>query len=306
MKRLVIVYNPRSSHFKNVEEDVIEPARHLSGWMVAKYEVAQIGVDENTRRLAKLLQNDDLVIAAGGDGTATIAVNGVMMAPAKNVRLGVMSYGNFNDVSRTFGDMKFKEILESNAHVVWPLRCVVDGKHWRYAMCYVTVGMFAEACAVFDEPKTRKTLRKGGKRTLFSLFSLVKWWLREHKRSFIPSFYLGDASGDMLDKTSSSDYMAVNGLTVAKIMKGGRMFRDNKEFLSTTGELTRFWKLFGFMTKAVLKQVPAEKSELDLLKFNRPASVMIQAEGEYAELKDVKKIEVRKSTKPLLAVIRSK
>lgn len=306
MKRLVIVYNPRSSHFKDVEEDVIEPARHLSGWMVAKYEVAQIGVDENTRRLAKLLQDDDLVIAAGGDGTATIAVNGVMMTPAKNVRLGVMGYGNFNDVSRTFGDMKFKEILESNAHEVWPLRCVVDGKHWRYAMCYVTVGMFAEACAVFDEPKTRKTLRKGGKRTLFSLFSLVRWWLREHKRSFIPSFYLGDASGDMLDKTGSSDYMAVNSLTVAKIMKGGRMFRDQKDFLSTTGELTRFWKLFGFMTKAVFKQVPAEKSELDLLKFNRPASVMIQAEGEYAELKDIKKIEVRKSTKPLLAVMRSK
>lgn len=306
MKRLVIVYNPRSSHFKDVEENVIEPARHLTGWMVAKYEVAKIGVDENSRRLAKILKDNDLVIAAGGDGTASVAVNGVMLSSVKNVRLGVMGYGNFNDVSRSFGDMNFEEIIQANAHEVWPLRCIVNGKHWRYAMCYVTVGMFAEACAVFDEPKTRKTLRKGGRRTVFSLLTLVKWWFREHKRVFLPSYYLSDVSGDSVDKTATSDYMAVNSLTVAKIMKGDRLFRNKKEFLSATGELTRFWKLFGFMLKAVFKRIPAETSELDILRFNCPANVMIQAEGEYAELKDVKTIEVRKSAKPLLVVMRSK
>ena len=64
MRRLVIVYNSRSSHYKQVEEDVIEPARHLSGWMIGKFEIAQTSPEDNARRLAKYLVDDDLVIAA--------------------------------------------------------------------------------------------------------------------------------------------------------------------------------------------------------------------------------------------------
>ncbi len=306
MRRLVIVYNSRSSHYKQVEEDVIEPARHLSGWMIGKFEIAQTSPEDNARRLAKYLVDDDLVIAAGGDGTATIAINGVMMAPAKNVRIGVTGYGNFNDVARCFGNLKFDEIINANAHEVWPLRCVVDGKHWRFAMCYVTVGMFADACAVFDEPKTRKVLRKGGRKIVYSLFSLATWWLKNHKRIFLQSYNLGDASGDSIDKTGTSDYMAINSPSVAKIMKGERMLANRTEFLSTTGELTRFWKMIGFMLKSVFKKIPSEKSDYDVLKFNRPANVMIQAEGEYSQLENVSKIEIRKSSKPLLAIMKSK
>jgi len=306
MKRLIIVYNSRSSHFKNVEEDVIEPARHLRGWMVARFEVAQTSVEDNVCRLAKFLIDDDLVIAAGGDGTATIAVNGVMATQAKNVRIGVLGYGNFNDTARCFGNMKFEEIIEGSAQEVWPLRCMVNGRLWRYAMCYVTVGMFAEACAVFEQPKTRKTLRKGGKRTAYSLISLAKWWLKEHKQVFLPSFELGDSSGDSIEKPGASDYMAINSPTVAKIMKGCQAYLDKKEFYCTTGVLTRFWKMVGFMLKSVFRKIPTEKTDYDFLAFKQPSNVMIQAEGEFVKLENVSKIEICKTSKPLLAVVRKK
>lgn len=307
MKRLVIVYNSRSSHYKDVEEDVIEPSRHLRGWMVARFEVAQVGVDENAHRLAKILQDDDLVIAAGGDGTASVAINGVMLTHAENVRIGVMGYGNFNDVARSFGNMSFEEIVKSDATEVWPLNCAVNGKHWRYAMCYVTVGMFANACAVFDEPKTRKTLRKGGKRTVYSLFALLGWWFRQHRKTvFLPDFALGDASGDTLDKSNLSDYLAINSLSVAKIMKGEKMITKRKEFLSSMGRLTRFWKMVGFMLKSVFKKVPADVTEYDSLLFEKPAELMLQAEGEYVKLDKVSKIEICKSNRPLRAVMKEK
>ena len=45
MKRLIIVYNPRSSHFRDVKEQVIEPARHMRGWMVARFEVSKDDVN---------------------------------------------------------------------------------------------------------------------------------------------------------------------------------------------------------------------------------------------------------------------
>ncbi|MBR6811091.1 hypothetical protein IKM56_01475 [Candidatus Saccharibacteria bacterium] len=306
MQRIVIVYNPRSSHAKEVEEKVIEPARHLGGYVLAKFEVADAIVDINADRLAKILFDNDLVVVAGGDGTATVAINGIMLSKAKNVRLGVQGFGNFNDLARSLGNMSFDEIIEAKTHEVWPLECVVNGKHWRYGMCYFTIGMFAEACAVFDDPKTRKTLRKGGRKLIFSLFTLAKWWLKQHKRSFLPSFLLGDASGDFVDKTGASDYMAVNSLTVAKIMKGDRFFTKKKEFLSATGELTRFWPMVSFMLKSIFKRIPGDTSELDVLRFGTPSRVTVQAEGEYAELEDVKKIEIAKSDKPLLVVTRTK
>lgn len=304
MKRLIIVYNPRSSHFRDVKEQVIEPARHMRGWMVARFEVSKDDVNVNAKRLAQILSDNDTVIAAGGDGTASAATNGVMLSEAKNVRLGVMGMGNFNDTARCFGNLKFDDIEKARAEEVWPLDCSVNGRHWRYANCYVTVGMLAESCEVFEEPKTRKTLRKGGKKTLFSLFSLLGWWMKNHKKAFMPSFSLMDSSGDEIDKTGVSDYLAVNSLTAAKIMKGGDYYADEKDFLSSTGELGSFWKMVGYMLKAVFKGVPGEASEYDRLTFNMPSKVAIQAEGEYDTLENVKVIEVRKSKKPLLVLMK--
>ena len=121
MKRLILVYNPRSSHYVQVKKDVVDRLRGLKGWMIGKYEVADTDVDDNAKRLAKVLENGDLVIAAGGDGTANIAANGIMVSGCDGVRLGVLGYGNFNDMARTFGRPSLDEILNSEAREVWPL-----------------------------------------------------------------------------------------------------------------------------------------------------------------------------------------
>ena len=121
----------------------------------------------------------------------------------------------------------------------------------------------------------------------------------------MPSFSLMDSSGDEIDKTGVSDYLAINSLTAAKIMKGGDYYAEKKDFLSSTGELNRFWSMVGFMLKAVFKKVPGESSEYDRLTFNVSSKVAIQAEGEYDTLENVKAIEVRKSKKPLLVLIKA-
>ena len=78
--RLILVLNPRSSQYAAVTREILEPARKLKGWTVGKFELDLGDVDENAVRLAGILQDGDLVVAAGGDGTASVAVNGVMMA----------------------------------------------------------------------------------------------------------------------------------------------------------------------------------------------------------------------------------
>ena len=99
LKKLVLVYNPQASHHLAVETEVLSVVRNLTDWLVGKYEVGAGGVCENAKRLSEILSDGDLVIVAGGDGTATMAANGVMLS-GKDVTLGVLGYGNFNDTAR--------------------------------------------------------------------------------------------------------------------------------------------------------------------------------------------------------------
>ena len=305
MKRLVLVYNPRSSHFLQVKEGVIEPLRGLKGWMLGKFEVADTDVDDNARRLARILEDGDLVVAAGGDGTANIAVNGIMLSGRNGVRLGVLGYGNFNDMARTFGKPNLDEILGGKAREVWPLECKINEKHWRYGMCYFTIGMFAEACAVFDSPKTRRSLRKGKKSIFFSIRVLAGWWFKERKkRRFMPECKLGNSSDEYVPSNGASDYMAINSKTVARMMRGGDYCTQKEHFLSAMGKMTKFWPLMRMMLCSILKRVPGTESDYDKLVFAKPAKMMFQAEGEYKMFSDVSTAEIGKSDKALLVIMK--
>ena len=158
---------------------------------------------------------------------------------------------------------------------------------------------------MFDHPKTRKALQKGKKSMFFSLSVLVRWWLKQRKRHrFMPEFSLGDLNGNFVTSKGASDYMAINGKTVAKMMRGGKYSEQKDCFLSATGVMTKFWPLAIMMLRSILKRIPGEESNYDCLIFRRPAKMMFQAEGEYKMIENVSMVEVRKSEKPLLAIMK--
>lgn len=310
MKRLVVVYNTRSSKFVQVENEVLAIARALKNWAITEFKVAKTDVDDNAEKLAKVLKEGDLVVAVGGDGTTTIALNGVMLTQAKRVTLGVLGYGNFNDMARTLGLKSLEEIIEAVAGKVpekvaevWPLECLVNGRHWRWGMCYFVIGLFAEASTVFDERDNRKSLRSGRRGVIYSFSVLARWYLKNRKRQFMESFVLGDSGRELKEAT---DYIAVNGKSVAKIMRGGKWFLDQKEFQGGVQNLRGFWQLAWFMARSILVRVPGRATQCDVLDFVRPATVMIQAEGEYKRFSDVNKIEVRKAARAVRVVMNNR
>ena len=297
-RKILLVYNPRSSRAAQVRERIFEPLREISGVMLGKYEVLPTDVDDNAEKLAKMLTDGDIVIAAGGDGTATIGLNGVMLSNA-DVRFMAVPFGNFNDTARTLAKASGKEL--------YPLEALVNGKHYRFAACYFTLGMFAESTKVFDEAKMREKLRQGNKGVFFSLRTLAFWYFRNRKARFLPDFELVSRTGDGVAlKTCEaskkilgvSDYLAVNGLSVAKIMKVREgLFCSYDSFIATTGRLNKFTRLVGFMLAAVFKGIPGEKTAGDRLVFDGTAELEIQAEGEYKRLKNVHEIIIRKAEK---------
>ena len=322
-QRLVLVYNPRSSGFKQVEDEVIAPLRQQKNLTLLKFTVQPTNVDDNAAHLARILRAGDLVLAAGGDGTATIALNGVVQAerlkrpetpagtksaPAKAVAaqaeppiyLAVLGYGNFNDFARTLGRYDFayvaKHFFQADAQTktpirpLYPLEIRVNGQHWRYAASYLTVGLFAESTQVFDQPAVREFLQKHGKNLFFSVWALARWYFQNRKREFIPA---GKLNGRPL-KPDTTDLLVVSSKSVAKVMRGGRAYLDPQNFWLSTARLGSFWRLVWFMLRSILHRLPGQATSVAQLEFAQPVSLELQAEGEYQKFTEVRKIEVRK------------
>lgn len=303
MQRLLLVYNPSSSRYVDVEKEVLVPARQLKGWMVGKYVIKPTSFDDNVRNLAAALMDGDLVVVAGGDGTAAVAVNAVILS-GKEVTFAALGFGNFNDIAGMFGMRSFDEIMTAyaneDAKIVYPLEVLVDGELWRYAVSYFTMGMFARSTEIFDSVKVRKKLQAGRRGVGFSVWQLAKWYLGKGKKSRLPAGERNDERWPM----KATDYIALNGRKMARMMHGGEWYIDDHNYLSSVQRLGSFWRLMKFMLRSMWERVPGEIREEDVLVFDAPSDVELHAEGEYEMKKGIKTVEVRKAKKKLRVVAR--
>lgn len=326
MQRLIVVYNPRSSRYADVKHEVLARVKELNGYLVGKYEVAPTNLDDNIKKLAKILKDDDLVLSAGGDATGIIASNAILHS-GKSATLAVLPYGNFNDLSRTLRTKKFDDVFAGDAtgggresssrdhklgrtpsnvsqeefsdrpsRSFYPLEIYIDGKFFRYATCYVTIGMTAEAVRIYDSPAMRAKLKSGFGRKISSYTELSKWYFKNRRhRTFIPEFKL---NGVLQDKRTS-DYAAVNGRSMARVMKGGEDYRDPVFFRHETDRLTKFHRLMKLMLRSIFSRIPGTATDGDILEFSQPATVSLQAEGESQVFEGIHKIEIKKGKKCL-------
>ncbi len=321
MQRLIIVYNPRSSKHAKIQAEVIKPLQEMSGYQIGKFAIQKAPVDDNVRNLMKVLLDGDLIVVAGGDGTATVALNAAMRVDAK-VTLGVLGYGNFNDMARMLGENDCTQLISDyenhSVQKLYPLSAEIDGELYRYAACYFTIGMFAESTEEFDAQETRKDLKRGKKGICYSIRKLAAWYFRNKQRDFLPSdIQMNDQPLNHLKITKSgrkniahgkcvSDVLFVNSQTVAKIMKGKNYWRQNDCYLVSSGKLKNFWRLIGFMIKSLLFRIPGtELSELTKIDFSGPVTIEIQAEGEY-QRKELTELVVKKAQKSISVIVAEK
>lgn len=293
MQRLVIVFNPRSSRFSDVEKNVLTPAKSLKGYLIGKYEVEKTNLEDNITKLAKLIQDGDLVISAGGDATGIIASNAVIKS-GKDATLAVLPYGNFNDLSRTLGTKTLEDATSKNIQKFYPLEIIVDDKFFRYATCYITIGMMADSVQIYDQPKMRKKLKKSFGRKISSYTDLACWYFKNRrKKQFLPDFKLNGK----LQPKNTSDYAAINGRFLARVLKSRPYYQNPRIFLHETDRLTNFYRLSRLILKSLFSHVPSSETKGDVLEFLEPGIIKIQAEGESRAFKNAKKIEIKKSDK---------
>ncbi|MBR3270062.1 hypothetical protein IKG07_02330 [Candidatus Saccharibacteria bacterium] len=298
--RLVIVYNPNSSNYRRVKKDILDDRENIfKDYKLAEYTIKKIGFENNVKNLKEIIKDKDLLLAVGGDATAAITANAIMESK-KDATLAVLPYGNFNDLARTLGTMKLSDLnLDSKPIKLYPLSISVDGEFWRYATCYVTIGMTAEAVELFDEPKFRKYMQKGHKSSWRSYIALAKWYFKNRKKKiFLPEFTI---NGKATVK-KASDYAALSGKSMCRVMKGRYDFKKPEIFRSKALKTISFPRLFVLMTRSILHRTPGDETKGDILEFKAPATVELQAEGEYKTFENVKKIEVKKGNQCLKVI----
>lgn len=301
MKRIIIVYNPRSSRYDKVRREILEEATKLNGYMVGKYEIKKTSIDENVQNLTEIIKENDLIVAVGGDATGAIASNAILRS-GLDVRLAMLPYGNFNDLSRTLGVSSFEAIFDSKVKTqkYYPLEILINDRLVRYSTCYVTIGMIAESVGIYDEPKVRRKLKTSFGRRVGSYWIVAGWYFKNrHKREFLPSFKINGKKVPV----GTSDYIAVNSRYMARVMRGGKDYLRKREFRSDTYKLTSFIKLCKMMTASMLKRVPGKETVGDEIIFDNPSSVTLQAEGESIHSERVTKIEIKKGKKYLKVIV---
>ena len=279
--RVILVCNGKSTGHKRVEKEVVKPLREFilqqKGMTFLRFDVESPTLEENAEKLSKLIMSGDVILTAGGDGTAGIGVNGIMQS-GKDAKFYVIPYGNFNDII---------QILRPNSgKKVYPIEALVDGKHFRYALAYFTVGMMAESTKIFDDEKVRRKLRKSKFNLIFSLKTLLMWFFVNRKKDYIT-----------IDGQKYSDILVVNGKNVARLMKGGEYYLG-ETFLYTEQRLNNLFAMVFFMLQAMFSGIPGKKLKNKTIHFEEKQRIFIQSEGEYKDLV-VQEISFSKSDKTI-------
>ena len=279
--RVILVCNCKSTGHKRVEKEVVKPLREFilrqKGMTFLRFDVELPTLEENAEKLSRLIMDGDVVLAAGGDGTAGIGVNGIMQS-GKVAKFYVIPYGNFNDII---------QILRTNSGKrVYPIEALMDGKHFRYALAYFTIGMMAESTKIFDDEKVRRKLRKSKFNLIFSLKTLLMWFFVNRKKDYIT-----------IDGQKYSDILVVNGKNVARLMKGGEYYLG-ETFLYTEQRLNNLFAMVFFMLQAMFSGIPGKKLKNKTIHFEEKQRIFIQSEGEYKDLV-VQEISFSKSDKTI-------
>lgn len=302
-RRLVVAHNPNSSRAALVEQYVFKRLRD-AGIAYDAIEVQQASLEDNVSRLAPLIQKDDIILSAAGDGSAHALFHAVLAANQPGVEIGFLAFGNFNDLPHAFNTKATLQdpvmfLKNARPEEVWPLQVEKNGALLRNALLYSSVGWTANAAAEFDRPEVRHRITHGGAGLLRSLPRLGVYYLKSRNRSLLPSFRYNEK------EYQKTDVIVSNGPTVARLFRSGKQYYLGESFLLTMLDVRSLIKNIPFLVSGFIGKMKGIETSTALLEFASPANLTLQCDGEVVELKDVNTLSIKKVRTPI-TVLRTK
>ncbi len=301
-RRLVVAHNPHSSRASEVESKVFDRL-NVAGYVYETIEVRQAHLNDNVARLAPLIRPGDIVLSAAGDGSAHAVFHTILAAGQPGVELGFLGFGNFNDMPNTFNT---KETLrdpvlfleQAKSEEAYPITVFANKKPVRSALLYATIGWTARAANQFDDPKVRHSITHGGAGIIKSLARVGWYYLRSRRGSVLPPFKKGDEQ-----HSKTTDVLFANGPMVARIIRSGTQYYQQKVFLYRALDVRGIIKNIPFLLASLFGKMKGEETAVVTLEFAQPSPIPLQCDGEVVELENVSAFEVRKADVPLRILV---
>lgn len=297
-RRLIIAHNPHSSRADAVKRQVFDRLDAAS-YAYATIEVQQAPLEDNVARLAPLIQANDIILSAAGDGSAHAVIHTVLAAKQPGVELGFLAYGNFNDIPHVLNSkdtlhdpVAFLE--KAKTRQAWPLIASVDGKPLRGALLYATIGWTAKAASYFDDPNVRHKITHGGAGRVKSIWRTGVYYLKTRNSSTLPRFRINETLYE-----HSTDALFINSPLYAGMFHTGKDYYRQEVFLFRVLDVRSIIRNAPFLFSSLIGHMGGREEKHTALEFDSPASIPIQCDGEVVQLTGVTRIEISKTNVPL-------
>lgn len=305
--RLILVINPRSSGFAQVQKKLISylENEHFEQEFIT-FEIQPTTPLDNARELAAGLQDGDIIVVAGGDGTAHIATNGATLSGKKHLKMKYTGFGNFNDYAHSFSKNSGKAMVEAVRTgkvqaTIRPLEIRINGEFLTHAPLYATVGLTAEMAEIFEGKRLRKALKKvknRNSRLALSLLAATRFYFKNRQKHILKIAkieVLGE--GEETPQTfkipqNPTDLVFLNGPRMARIMRSRVNLVDAENFGFTAMNAGDFRNNLPFLVRGFLGKIPLKRVKSTKISFEKPTKLTIQIEGEAQILQNVETLEV--------------
>lgn len=299
-QRVVVVYSPNSTSAGRYQKSVRPKLFGILGEL-HEIELDNVPYFEAREKIAAKLRDDDLLIAAGGDGVTNVALDAALES-GREVIFASIPLGNFNDFSHAInGRMKDPlKILRGPIVNFKPLDISVNGRHRLFVAQYITFGVSAKLTEFLNSPRARNLRQKvRGNGALFGTLCVLNY------RKIFGD--LGDMSKILPQFTRDGELYRDNNIgfmlgaigTYFHPKNGDFHLRDNEFWFhraNLTGSAVRD---VPYLTSWFGHGVPGEISGREELIFERPTDLITQVGGDKIDLKSVKSLSCSRSVRSL-------
>lgn len=214
-ERLLIITNEHSSHARAIQRQIQRVD------LPAEYIVTSLDTERTQEELYDKVREDDVIVAAGGDGTAHQVGN--MLLSEEGRERGVNRYpfvpvrgGNANDIATMINGRASVRTIVNRGQAIElnPLQVQVeqgDNQDTRYALGYFSVGGTAAASQKLDELKHTANMATRLSGVQFAREAVTSWLTVADTSREI---YAAQQNAEQLPVT---DYLFMRGDRIAKI-----------------------------------------------------------------------------------------
>lgn len=295
-KRFVVIFSPKSTRadkYIRVRPSLIDMAHDMSA-AFTEVRLEDTPYRQGRQLICDELQDGDLVIACGGDGTAQVTFDAVYGSKV-DATYATIPLGNGNDTARAFysGHRSPALILNSTPIDFYPLNIYINGHRQFALVSYITFGATTVLVDYLND-----TTARARRRHLKALSPAMS----------VPIARLGDISKsinqlDFPDFTRDHNIMADDSIGFFVISAAHEVLRlphnlihASSEFFfhhATTKDKSLVQKII--MAGAWSLKFPGELTNIEELEFERPIAATANVAGDNIPLDGVRQISALRS-----------